>query len=1073
MITKDYQGNTLPVGYSATVQGDSRAWLAKLEYTDGTEIECGIKQFEISKGSCGTSTEFTIGNIISSTLNAEVLDLTDDIKGEYVNVLIGLVVGGTYKWINIGTFNISEVKKTIYSTTIIGHGRLVAESGNGFPDLTTPTLAQLAYYIGVELGCTVTLDTSIDSSLTITEPLVGLTTYQALQILVNTVGGYAIETNDGVGVKVCLYDDTPTLSVDSSLMASLPDVEEKDFSITGVRVTVSVESNDSEGTIPAVGYESSTAINLLCTNKYMTQALFNDMESNLVGYTYRPASINLTLGDPRIEGNDVLTVTDADGSVYVVPCHMVKHIYTGGLQTEIEAVRATNSADGIGTLSPMQRALDNLNSGVVSAKSEASKAYAIAGNTNQYFWFKGTGTDTGAHITEVPQDDWDNPSSQGYHSGGNLLARSNGIAVRQGLTELATFGASLIRVGQSNSSHVELGSDNGMNVFDQDNKLRLNASSTGVSIFDYDSNNNRINVANFGTTARIGAVGSSRFLINSGSLQAYDNNNSKYFEVSANGMTYGSHTVADTAYADQAEADAISTASADATAKANEAKKVATNYIFDIDSNKGIQVKPSDSSGNDYLQMNSNAIAFLRNGNTCMALTDDTFRMGLLNSGHSTVTSSGLEVYGSDGSTSIASFGSSARIGASGSARVEIGSTNGMNVFDANSNIRANFSNTGVSIFDTDGTNIAQIGGSTSGAGARIGASSAPNVTTTSTGVTVKQNSNNYATVTSSGLDVVQGGSSVASFGSSARIGASGSARAEIGSANGMNIFDTDGNIRANFSSTGVSIFDTDGTNITQIGSGTAGAGVRIGDVDDYNIYVNDTGVAFREGLTSRFKITSSTDNGLTTSELSSISAYSKAGISTRVRSESGTTNSSQVYLEAVAPDGTTSPKSTVSALRTSTYAEIDIISEYSSTKRAGISTRAGSDSSVSSVGINADEIRVNGDLYLEGVYKCGTGGNKILTIDTVTVDNISISANGSATDQSVSATKSSYTPIGVVGYVIANATSSGTGGGNCVLTQARIVNSNAVFSIKNVSSSAVKVRVIANILYISSTQGV
>jgi hypothetical protein len=57
-------------------------------------------------------------------------------------------------------------------------------------------------------------------------------------------------------------------------------------------------------------------------------------------------------------------------------------------------------------------------------------------------------------------------------------------------------------------------------------------------------------VASFGDTARIGKDGTSRFLINSTSIQAYNNANNKYFEVSANGMTYGSNTVASTAYAD-------------------------------------------------------------------------------------------------------------------------------------------------------------------------------------------------------------------------------------------------------------------------------------------------------------------------------------------------------------------------------------------------------------------------------------------------------------------------------------------------------------------------------------------
>ena len=65
-------------------------------------------------------------------------------------------------------------------------------------------------------------------------------------------------------------------------------------------------------------------------------------------------------------------------------------------------------------------------------------ATRIAGNTAQYFWHTEAGTDTGVHITEIPQDEF---LADPENGGGNLLARSNGVAVRDGLTELAQFSA--------------------------------------------------------------------------------------------------------------------------------------------------------------------------------------------------------------------------------------------------------------------------------------------------------------------------------------------------------------------------------------------------------------------------------------------------------------------------------------------------------------------------------------------------------------------------------------------------------------------------------------------------------
>lgn len=73
-----------------------------------------------------------------------------------------------------------------------------------------------------------------------------------------------------------------------------------------------------------------------------------------------------------------------------------------------------------------------------AARINASNAYKIASNTEQHFWMTETGDDTGAHITEKAKEDFLADPTNG---GGNLLARSNGIAVRDGLTELASFGA--------------------------------------------------------------------------------------------------------------------------------------------------------------------------------------------------------------------------------------------------------------------------------------------------------------------------------------------------------------------------------------------------------------------------------------------------------------------------------------------------------------------------------------------------------------------------------------------------------------------------------------------------------
>ena len=89
---------------------------------------------------------------------------------------------------------------------------------------------------------------------------------------------------------------------------------------------------------------------------------------------------------------------------------------------------------------------------VKTVKTLVDRVTKIAGDTAQYFWHTQQGTDTGVHITEIPKEDF---LADPENGGGNLLARSNGIAVRDGLDELATFSASSIRIGKQGEPNVE------------------------------------------------------------------------------------------------------------------------------------------------------------------------------------------------------------------------------------------------------------------------------------------------------------------------------------------------------------------------------------------------------------------------------------------------------------------------------------------------------------------------------------------------------------------------------------------------------------------------------------------
>lgn len=92
---------------------------------------------------------------------------------------------------------------------------------------------------------------------------------------------------------------------------------------------------------------------------------------------------------------------------------------------------------------------------VAEAANKAQEAAELVGKVveliNQYFWHTESGQDSGVHITEIPKEDFVKDPA---HGGGNLLARSNGVALRDGLTELASFGASETVINASDGSRV-------------------------------------------------------------------------------------------------------------------------------------------------------------------------------------------------------------------------------------------------------------------------------------------------------------------------------------------------------------------------------------------------------------------------------------------------------------------------------------------------------------------------------------------------------------------------------------------------------------------------------------------
>ena len=75
------------------------------------------------------------------------------------------------------------------------------------------------------------------------------------------------------------------------------------------------------------------------------------------------------------------------------------------------------------------------------------------GTMPQHFWVDETGEFAGVHITEIDKNEY---KADPQNGGGNLLATSTGISVRDGEIDLAVFGADGVQIGIDGESHIEM-----------------------------------------------------------------------------------------------------------------------------------------------------------------------------------------------------------------------------------------------------------------------------------------------------------------------------------------------------------------------------------------------------------------------------------------------------------------------------------------------------------------------------------------------------------------------------------------------------------------------------------------
>ena len=329
------------------INQDSRTFYALITVGDNT-VSDGIRSIKFNGGS-NRSDDFTIGSAVSQYVEVSVADNNIKFESEEILIQIGMTVNGIVEYIPIGYFTAEKPEVEDGEIKITAYDRMMnMEKGcflsMGDKTTTVAVLQEISQKYGVPIV------TSGLASKPMKKP-VGYTCREVLSYIAQIYGGFAICNRQGQ-IEIRTYSD-PNYTVgtnrywDSFTHNDFPYILEKITCYTG---------KDEEGNDLSVSVGSGVR-ELSFSNPFMTQALLNDVWSELENYTYMPGKVRF-LGDPRLDPWDIITVLDKKGKSYKVPVMNLTMEFDGGLTTEVEAVGKAEVEQAQGFQGPQTHEMD-------------------------------------------------------------------------------------------------------------------------------------------------------------------------------------------------------------------------------------------------------------------------------------------------------------------------------------------------------------------------------------------------------------------------------------------------------------------------------------------------------------------------------------------------------------------------------------------------------------------------------------------------------------------------------------------------------------------------------------------
>lgn len=333
--------------FEETIKRSSRRFKAKIIYDDN-EIDEGISSTIVESGSCGADS-FTVGCVFSSYATITLKDTTVQLTGKEIELQIGLYLDDeTIEYVKMGYFTVSpsDINKSKDQIVFVGKDRISSRCGAIYiPTVTFPaTISEVLTDIEQQAG--ITIETSLDTTKTLSRALIGIPCREVLGHIAGCLGGFCYADRNGI-IRITEFPKEVTKIVEADQCVSDIQASENDYTIQSFTAIISDTTYDDDGNeIPGTCFTEGTGDGITVNNPYMTEELFALAKTKIVGYSYRPGTA-VFLGDPRLDPEDVVSITNGSGNAYSIPCMSISQDYDGGLTTTITAPGQMLSDDSV------------------------------------------------------------------------------------------------------------------------------------------------------------------------------------------------------------------------------------------------------------------------------------------------------------------------------------------------------------------------------------------------------------------------------------------------------------------------------------------------------------------------------------------------------------------------------------------------------------------------------------------------------------------------------------------------------------------------------------------------------